>query len=221
MQVTVEDLSSVKKKLQIRIPESDVNRELNDAYRELKQSAKIKGFRPGKVPRSILAQRFGKDVNANVSSKLIQSSLEEAVKEKKLAVLGAPEMKPFEFKGKGPIECEIVVEVKPELDEIDFKGLKLKKNIYNPSDEEVDLQLKMLQKNLSSQTPIEEDRPVKEGDHVLLDYEGFKDGEPFEELQKTENTVLKIGAGAILAELDEGLIGMAKGESKEIPVKFP
>ncbi len=221
MQVTVEDLSTVKKKLTIRIPESDVNSELNEAYRELKQTAKIKGFRPGKIPRSILAQRFGKDVNANISSKLIQSSLEEAIRDNKLPLAGAPEFEPPEFKGKGPIEYEIVVEVRPELEEIDFKGLKLKKTMYAPDDQEVDLQLRMLQKNLSSQTPIEEDRPVETGDHVLLDYEGFHDGEPHEELQKTENTVLKIGAGAILAELDDGLIGMKKGESKDIPVTFP
>ncbi|MBU1162170.1 MAG: trigger factor, partial [Proteobacteria bacterium] len=86
---------------------------------------------------------------------------------------------------------------------------------------EMDAQLKLLQKNLSQQIPITEDRPVQKNDSVLIDYEGFEDGKPFAETQKTKNFTMKIGAGAISKTLDEELIGMKPGEDKEITVNFP
>ena len=85
----------------------------------------------------------------------------------------------------------------------------------------MEAQLKLLQKNLSQQIPVTEDRPVQENDSVLIDYEGFEDGKPFSETQKTKNFTMKIGEGAILKTLDEKLIGMKPGEDREITVNFP
>ena len=96
---------------------------------------------------------------------------------------------------KGPYKYDATVEIKPEIDNIDFKGLTLKKTLYQVTDEEMDAQLQMLQKNLAQQIPITEDRAVKENDFVLIDYEGFKDGKPFSETQKTENFTMKVGEG--------------------------
>ena len=203
MQVTVEDLSSVKKVLHIEVPEDEVVRELENAYNKLKKTAKVKGFRPGKTPRSILVRLFKKDVHGDVSTKLLQDSFVAALKETDLNVIGSPKIDPPPLEEKGPYKYEATVEVKPEIKDIDFKGLTLKKPIYRVSDEEMDVQLKMLQKNLAKQQPVTEDRGVKEGDFVLIDYEGFEDGKPFFETQKTENFTMKIGAGAISKALDE------------------
>ena len=221
MQVTVEDLSSVKKVLHIEVPEDEVVRELENAYNKLKKTAKVKGFRPGKTPRSILVRLFKKDVHGDVSTKLLQDSFVAALKETDLNVIGSPKIDPPPLEEKGPYKYEATVEVKPEIKDIDFKGLTLKKPIYRVSDEEMDVQLKMLQKNLAKQQPVTEDRGVKEGDFVLIDYEGFEDGKPFFETQKTENFTMKIGAGAISKALDEKVIGMKPGEENEIPVNFP
>ncbi len=79
------------------------------------------------------------------------------------------------------------VEINPEIPDIDFKGLALKKSLYKPSDDELEAQLKMLQKNLSERKPVEPVRACQEGDFVILDYEGFRDGAPHPDLQKTEN----------------------------------
>ncbi len=221
MQVTVEDLSTVKKILHVEIPEEDVKREVDKAYKELKKTAKVKGFRPGKAPRSVLEGMYKKNVNADVSSKLIQDSFLEAIKETDLKILGNPGIDPPEFDGKGPYKYDATVEISPELEEIDFKGLKLEKTLYQVSNGEVDAQLKMLQKNLTRLQPIAEDRTAREGDFVLIDYEGFKDGKPFAETEKTENFTMKIGDGQISKDLDDKLIGMTKGENREITVKFP
>ncbi|MBU0767896.1 MAG: trigger factor [Proteobacteria bacterium] len=221
MQVTVEDVSSVKKILHIEVPEKTVIRELDNAYNHLKKTAKVKGFRPGKTPRSVLERLFKKDVHGDVSSKLLQDSFVEALKETDLNIIGNPKIEPPQLEVKGPYKYDATVEVKPEIDDIDFKGLTLKKALYQVTDDEMDAQLKLLQKNLSQQIPITEDRPVQKNDSVLIDYEGFEDGKPFAETQKTKNFTMKIGAGAISKTLDEELIGMKPGEDKEITVNFP
>jgi trigger factor len=221
MQVTVENLSSVKKILHIEIPGDKVATELDNAYNSLKKNAKIKGFRPGKAPRSVLERLYKKSVNADVTSRLIQESLVDALKETDLKVLGSPQVDPPELKGKDPYKYKATVEVNPEIEDIDFKGLKLKRTLYQITDEEVDIQLKMLQKNLIYHKDIEEDRPVREGDFVLIDYEGFKDGKPFGETQRTENFTVKIGNGQILKDFDEKLIGMKPHDTREVTVKFP
>jgi trigger factor len=221
MKVTVENVSSVKKIMNVEVPEETVVHELNEAYKALKKTAKIKGFRKGKAPRSVLERLFKKDVHNDVSSKLIQDSFIEALKEADLDIVAKPEIDPPGLDVKGPYTYAVTVEIKPEIQDIDFKNLTLKKNLYHATDEEMDAQLKMLQKNLAKQTPIAEVRGVRENDFVLIDYEGFKNGKPFAETQKTENHTMKVGEGHILKELDDQLIGMKTGDNREIKVKFP
>jgi trigger factor len=221
MQVTVKDVSTVKKILSIEVPEKDVVQELDNAYKTLKKNAKIKGFRPGKAPRSVLERYYKQDVHNDVTSKLLQDSFIAALKETELSIVGQPQLDPPSLDEKGPYKYEATVEVKPELGALDFKGLKLQKNLYEVSDEEIDTQLKLLQKNLAKREPITEERPVQEDDFVSIDYQGFKDGQPFVETQKTKNFTMKVGAGSILKEFDEQIIGMQPGASREIQVKFP
>jgi trigger factor len=221
MQVTVKDVSTVKKILSIEVPEKDVVQELDNAYKTLKKNAKIKGFRPGKAPRSVLERYYKQDVHHDVTSKLLQDSFIAALKETDLSIVGQPQLDPPKLDEKGPYKYEATVEIKPELGELDFKGLKLQKNLYEVSDEEIETQLKMLQKNLAKREPIAEERPVQENDFVSIDYEGFQDGQSFVETQKTNNFTMKVGAGSISKEFDEQIIGMQPGESRELQVKFP
>jgi trigger factor len=221
MQVTVEDISSVKKTLHVEIPQEEVAREIDRAYAEIKKSAKIKGFRPGKVPRSVLEKMFRKDVLADVSSRLIQSSLIDALKEKDLRVVGRPKLDPPQLDGSQPYKYAATVEVTPPIADLDLKGMALKRSIYRVSEAEVDAQLKMLQKNLARLQKIAESRPLRENDHALIDFEGYKDGKPFADAPRTENFTLKIGAGTLLKEFDQQLIGMEAGQTREFPVTFP
>lgn len=221
MQVTVEDLNTVKKILHIEIPEERVVRELDEAYKNLKKTAKIKGFRPGKTPRSVLERMFKKDVHADVSSRLIQDSFVDAIKETELKMVGNPKVDPPELDVKGPYKYNATVEISPEIKEIDFKELTLKKTLYKIGDEEIDTQLKMFQKSLAQQKTVEEDRPIQQGDFALIDYEGFKDEKSYAETQKTENFTMKIGEGHVLKEFDNGIIGMKPGEIRDVKVTFP
>jgi len=221
MQVTVEDINTVKKILHVEIPNDVVVHELDLAYKNLKKTAKIKGYRPGKTPRSVLERLFKKDVHSDVSSKLLQDSLINVIKEKDIKLVGTPKIDSSGLDAKTPYKYDATVEVQPEIDDLDFKGLELKKNLYRVSDEEMSAQLKMLQKNLAQQKTVEEARPVQKGDFALIDYEGFKGGKPFAETQKTKNFTLKVGNSQIFKEFDEQLIGMNPGETKEINIHFP
>lgn len=221
MKVRVEDQSTVKKVLHIEMPQDDVVRELDSAYNQLKKTAKIKGFRPGKVPRTVLERMYRKDVNADVASKLIQNGFVEALKETNLKVVGSPKVDPPDLNEKSDYSFVAEVEVHPEIPDIDFKGLTLNKTKYTVSDEEIDLQLSMLRKNLAQRKPIADQRPARTGDIVVIDYEGFKDGVVHEDTKKTENFTTQIGEGQVVKDLDDGLVGMQAGEEKEIQVQFP
>lgn len=221
MKVTVEDRSSVKKVMHIEIPEADVTRALDDAYKSLKKTAKVKGFRPGKTPRGVLERLYKKDVHADVVSKLIQDAYVDALKETELKVVGSPVVDPPELADKTDYCFDAEVEVQPEIADIDFTGLTLKKNNYVATDEVIEVQIKMMQKNLAKREPIDEQRPAQSGDFVQVDYEGFKDGKPFDETKKTENFVIKLGDGHISEDFDKGVEGMNPGDEKEITVTFP
>jgi trigger factor len=221
MNFKVEDQSAVKKKLSIEIPEGDVARELDNAYKELKKNAKVKGFRPGKTPRNVLERLYGKDVRADVSSRLIQESFLEALKSSELNVVGMPEIDPPELKTDAPFVFDAVVEVKPELEKLNIEGFELTRTLYRPTAEELEAQIQLLRKNLAKMVPIEEERGVAAGDYALIDYEGFKGGQPFTETQKTTDFSMKIGDGLIHKDFDGQVIGMNAGDEKTFSVAFP
>jgi trigger factor len=221
MKVTVEDRSTVKKVMHIEVPEEDVTRALDEAYKELKKTAKVKGFRPGKTPRGVLERMYKNDVNADVAGKLIQEAYIDALKETGLKVIGSPVVDPPTLQKDSPYRFDATVEVHPEIGDIDFTNLKLEKSIYTASEEEIEAQIKQLQHNLAKREPIAEERPAQMGDFVQLNYEGFKDGSPFEETKKTENFVMKLGDAHIAADFDQGVAGMNPGQEKEITVAFP
>ncbi len=221
MNFKVEDQSAVKKKLSIEIPQGDVSRELDNAYKELKKNAKVKGFRPGKTPRNVLERLYGKDVRADVSSRLIQESFLEALKSSELNVVGMPAIDPPELKADAPYVFDAVVEVRPELEKLDIEGFELKRTLYRPTDDELEAQIQLLRKNLAKMVPIEEERAVAAGDYALIDYEGLKDGQPFTETQKTTDFSMKIGDGLIHKDFDDQVLGMNPGDEKTFNVAFP
>jgi trigger factor len=221
MKFTVDDRSTVKKVLHIEVPREDVTKEVEEAYQKLKKTAKIKGFRPGKAPRSLLVRLYQKDVLADVRGKLIQDAFIDALQQSALNMIGSPKIDPPELKENEPYVFEAQVEVPPELADIEMRGLALKKTKYRISDQEVDKQLALLRKNLAQRRVIDPPRPVQSGDIVVIDYEGFKDGQSHEQTAKTENFVTQVGEGQIVGDLDQGLIGMQVGDEKEIDVAFP
>ena len=222
MKVNVEELSPIKKVMHVEIPKEDVTKELEKAYRNLKSSVNLKGFRPGKVPMSILERRFGRQVHAEVSGELIQSSYGKALGEAALKPVGEPSLDQPELVEKGqPYSYSATLEVCPVLGDLDVEGLQLEERTHSVGDEEIDAQLRMLQKRSAELRNVDEDRPVQDKDIVIIDYEGFLDGEPYDEVGKTANFQVEIGSGQVLPEFEEQLIGMKVDTDKKIDVQFP
>ena len=220
MQVKIEDKSSVKKVLSFEIPKENVAKELNKAYNELKKKADIKGFRKGKVPRKVLENRFCDDVHADVAPRLIQNAFVEAIQEHDLNIVGGPQVDPPELNPEADYVFDITVEVKPELADIEFEGLELTKTAYEVSESEIDAQIHMIQKTMAKKETVTEERPVKEDDFVLIDYEGFLDGEAYDKTPKVENFVMGIGQGSLPKEFSEKLIGAIPVQDLEVEVVY-
>jgi trigger factor len=222
MQVSVEEHSSVKKTLHIEIPAEEVKKEMDSAYNDLKKSVKLNGFRQGKAPRSVLEAKFGKDVNQDVTSNLVQRGFMEAAQGQDLAIIGQPEFKNIEsFDGKSDFKFDIIVDVKPEIKDVDFKGLELKKPKYEHSEEEVDMQLDMLRKNLAKKNPVTDGRASVDGDLVEVNVDGKIDGEvvaPFDGISGRRYT---LGRNLFSEGFDKEVIGMKVGEEKTFDMTFP
>jgi len=220
MQVKIEDQSSIKKVLSFEIPKETISKELNKAYADLKKKADIKGFRKGKIPRKVLENRFASDVHAEVAPRLIQDAFIEAVENHNLDIVGGPQLDPPELKPDADYAFDITVEVKPELDDIDFQGLEIKKNLYEVTEAEIESQVYMLQKTMATKQKVEEARPVKEDDFVLIDYEGFLNGEAFEHTPKVENYVMAMNQVTLPKEFSEKLMGAIPVQDLEIEVVY-
>jgi trigger factor len=221
MKVEVEDISTVKKVLRVEIPEQEVTQELDKAYGTLKNNVRIKGFRPGKVPRSLLERRFKKEMCEEVSGQLIQNSYGEALDQAALVPLGEPIIERPDLEKGEPYHYSVTVEVRPPIEDLNVKGLKLKEKVHTVTDEEIEVQVKILQKRSAQLKTVDEDRPVENGDIVIIDYEGLKDGKPFEPARKTENFQVEIGSGRILKDFEQQLVGIQPKSTKEFQVRFP
>lgn len=220
MQVNIEDKNSVKKILHFEIPNEDIKKELNKAYNELKKTASIKGFRKGKTPRKILEAKFSRDVHADIAPRLIQDAFSEVLEEHAFKVVGSPKIDPPELNPETSYAFDIEIDIKPEIEDIDFKGLSLKKNLYTVSENQIDSQIHMVRKTLAKKETVKEERPVKENDFVLIDYEGFVDGQPLSQTPKVENYVMAIGGSTLPQAFSEKLIGVIPQKELEVEVNY-
>ncbi|MFO7753118.1 MAG: trigger factor [Desulfobacteraceae bacterium] len=221
MQVTVEDKSDVTKVLHFEVPRSEVAKELDQAYNELKKSADIKGFRKGKVPRKVLENKFSKDVHADIAPRLIQESFSKALEEHDLKVVGPPRLDPPELDPETSYKFEITVDVKPEISHVEYSGLDLTKTAYRISEDEVESQIYMIRKTMATKQRVEEERGVKDGDFVLIDYEGFLNGQPFDKTPKVENYVMAVGNDNMPEEFSQKLKGVIPEQDLNIDVTYP
>ncbi len=220
MKINVEDISGVKKKVNIEIPEDEVEKEINSIYEDLRKNAKIKGFRPGKVPRNILQRYFKDYVKGEATQKLIQESYPKAFEEASLHPVSTPVIDPQELESGKPFLYSATVEIKPEIKIADYAGLKIEGKKEEVRGEEVEARLKGLQNLYANLKAIPEPRPIQKGDFVIVDYEGTMDGKPLEEGKAVDYTI-EVGSGRFIPEFEEKLVGLKADEEREIEVSFP
>ena len=218
MQVIVNEVGGLTKKLKIVLPKEEVSKELDAGFRKIKNEAKIKGFRRGKVPRHILEQTYGQQVRAEVAEKLVQATYFDAVEKEKLDVVAHPEIKTPVFEEDGSFSYEAEVDTRPQFELQDYKGIEIEKEEVVVTKEEIDSEIEKLRKEMAPLRSVE-DRAAKESDIVIVDFDGFHEGEQMKQVHG-ENVNVDVGTGRHGQEFENKLIGMKKGEESSVEVDF-
>ena len=219
MKTSLEEISPVKKKLSIEIESTEVDKKLNEAYRELGKKAKIPGFRPGKVPRKILETHFSAQVTEDVTKNLISETFPMAIQEVETFPLGAPLLEKDILKQGQNFKYSAVMEVRPKFEVNDYLELEEEKERFSVSEEDVRKQLEQIRETNGKLTTIDQGRPIQKDDYVVIDYEGFEEGSPLEGI-KSPNFLLKVGSNEFHPGFDEALTGLHKEDETEIRVDF-
>ena len=218
MQVTVNEVGVLTKKLKIVLPEEEVTKELDAGFRKIKNEARVKGFRRGKVPRHILEQTYGHQVRAEVAEKLVQATYFDAVEKEKLDVVAHPEIKTPVFEEDGSFSYEAEVDTRPQFKLQDYKGMDIEKEKITVTDAEIDSAIDGLRREVAPLRSVE-DRAVQERDIVIADFDGFHEGEQLKQVHG-ENVNVDVGTGRHGQEFENKLIGMQKGEEASVEVDF-
>jgi trigger factor len=219
--IQMENLSDIKRKLQIVVPSTEVSAEFNKVYKDLGKRVKVKGFRPGKVPRSVLEMYYKKQVQEEVSDALVRRSLEDALKEKSLEAVGFnwPEPLPPVVMGED-FRYQVEIEVPPEFTAENYRGLTLEDQAVEVTDDMVEARLEDIRQSNAMLEPLPESRGIADGDFVVLDYQGYFAGEALTEA-KAENTYLEVGAGKFNLDFEKNLVGLAPGQENRFAVNLP
>jgi trigger factor len=218
--VKIEDISSVKKKLSFEIPWADVKNELDVVYRKVGKTAKVKGFRPGKIPRAILEKYYRGEAEEETVSSLVNRYYWETLQEKEIPAVTQPKIEQKGIEQDKDFSFSAVVEVEPVIDPKDYVGLELQKEDPAVTDEDLQARLQEIRQMFATMEDLNDDRGAIKGDFLALDFTGKVDGESLKELT-AENHLLEIGSKTFVPGFEDHLVGLRKGESKTFVVKFP
>lgn len=218
MQVSVENTSSLERKLRVELPEDRVSSEVSNRLQNMTKTTKIQGFRPGKVPLKIIQGRYGEQVRKEVVGELVQSSLYEAISQKSLKPAGQPRIDELNDEAGKDLAYTAIFEVYPDIKLKPMSKIKVEKQVCDVTKDDVDGMTEMLRKQRRELKPVE--RAAKDGDIVNINFEGFVDGKVFDG-GKAENHDLELGSKSFIDGFEEGLIGKLAGDEVTLNLKFP
>jgi trigger factor len=220
MAVKVETLDKLERRITLSLPAETISSEVESRLRRLSRTVKADGFRPGKVPMSVVARRYGYSVHSEVMNDKVGQVFSDAVNEAKLRVAGMPRITEKEGAPEGQMVFDATFEVYPEVRLGDLGGTEVERVSSEVTDAAIDKTLDILRKQRRTfgQRPAAE--PARVGDRVTIDFEGKVDGVPFEG-GKAEGFQFIIGEGQMLEQFDAAVRGMKTGDSKTFPLQFP
>jgi trigger factor len=220
MAVNVETLDKLERKITLTLPASVIQSEVDSRLKRLARTVKMDGFRPGKVPMTVVAQRYGYSVHYEVMNDKVGEAFAQAANEAKLRVAGQPRITEKEQAGEGELAFDAVFEVYPEVTIGDLTTAEVEKLNAEVSEAAIDKTLDILRKQRRTFAQRPHDAPAEEGDRVTVDFEGKIDGEPFQG-GKADDFQFLVGEGQMLKEFEDAVRGMKTGESKTFPLAFP
>lgn len=220
MQVNVESLSSVKKKLNFEIPADHVSLEIDKAYAKIRQKAAIKGFRKGKVPQSLIEKHFGDQMAEDVLRTIFNETFFKALSEHKIFPIAEPLVDSDSVTKGEPLKYSATVEVFPEVDVTGYEGMEVKKEIFAFDEKVIESRLEELRQRAAQLQPAAEGYTAAAADFASIDFVGYIDNEPFEN-GGGQDYLLELGSGRFIPGFEDQIIGMKAGEEKRIKVTFP
>ena len=218
MSQEIEVKTSTTRRLKINIPASVIEGEIAKAYNKLKTIAKIPGFRPGKVPQPILERKFGKEIENEVLGKIVPEFYSKAVEEAKITPVTYPDIDgDLKIVKNQPLSFTVTVEIKPEIENLNYEGIELKEKPFSVEEDEVKTALNVLQENKAILKVS--DFPLRKGDVAIIDCEAFTGVEEVKELSSKDYPFI-LGSQALPQEFTDSILGKKKGANLEIKINF-
>ncbi len=218
MQVSVEKISNIERRLTITVPVSQIEAAYTKQMDMLAKKANIKGFRPGKAPKSFIQQRFGGDARQEAYSEVIQSALQQALISEKLQPVSMPQVEPKVMTPDQPLEFTASFEVLPEVGEVKLAMASIERPVVDVKDEDVSLVIDQLLRQFTQWKEV--DRVAREKDRVVIDYYAIFEGNSDAE-NKITNFPLELGSKVMLAGFESALVGAKAGDEKTLNLHFP
>ncbi len=218
MQVSVESIGKLERRMQVQVPAERVSKEIATRLQQLSRTVRLNGFRPGKAPLTVIRRQFGQQVHREVIGDLLQTSLTEALTQKQLAPAGNPRIEPQTVGEGEDLTYVATFEVFPEVALRPIGSLHVERVTADVAESDVDAMIERLRRQQMKYTAVT--RAAALGDKVTVNFEGSIEGAPFAG-GKGEGVAIVLGEGRMLAQLEQGLIGAAAGEEKQIGVDFP
>lgn len=220
MAANVETLEKLERRMTLSLPLDGMQSEVQKRLRRLARTIKMDGFRPGKVPMSIVEQRYGPSVRYEVMNDMVGEAFYKEAQEAGLRLAGRPDISEIDSAAEGQMSFEAKFEVLPEVKFGDLSGTEVEKVVVEVSQDAIDRTLDILRRQRRTFSQRAKDAAVEEGDRVSVDFEGKIEGEAFSG-GKAENFSFIVGEGQMLGEFEDAVRGMKQGESKTFPLTFP
>lgn len=218
MQVSVENMSSLERRLTISVDEAQIDSAVQKELQNLSRKVKIKGFRAGKVPLKVVEQHYGQSVRMQVLQDLMQSSFYEAIVQEKLKPAGAPSFEPVTTEAGKGFEYKATFEIYPEVKLADYHTITIENPVCEITESDVDAMIETIRKQNISWSVAE--RAAKADDKATIDFTGTIDGKPFDG-GTGKDMAVEIGKGRLIAGFEDGLVGLSAGEQKTLNLTFP
>ena len=221
MQVTLETISGLERKMRVIIPADQLKTGIEARLEEVKRKVRINGFRPGKIPLREVKRRFGEGILREVSSEIMRDSLNQAYVHESVTPVGMPQIEDVVLAEGQDLEYTAIFEILPNIKPNDFSLINVEKPIVQVSDQDIDQMVEQLRQQRVEYSEV--DRTAKVDDRVNIDYEGFANGNPVdgENQPGTKNMDIVIGSNSMIPGFEDNLVGCQAGEHKEIELQFP
>lgn len=218
--VKMEELSQVKKKMSMEVPWDEVKTELDAVYREVGKKAKIKGFRPGKIPRKVLETYFKDQAEEETITNIVNKYYWQTLEDKGIIAVSRPEITQDGLKENENFAFTASFEIEPEIEPKNYKGMDLEKEEIKVSDNDIEKRIDEIRQMFATMEEVQDSHCTAQGDFVEIDFSGSLEGEHLPEL-KADNYFLEIGSQRFVPGFEDQLVGMKSGEIKDIKVVFP